>query len=942
MADLVPIPFSLQSYGIDQTVTLNVPPLINGKGPEEFPRNTKEVEAIERIVGKLAGSGISEQITGVEQLVKDRIDKINDPLGYTMLKAKEKAMQPDAPGLMTAVGEFGDILPGGEPFEPGKIGEGLKNYGIRMFAGDDPKSRTTDIAAMGADVAAAGLLYESGIPNGNRNLRLTQSILNNLKKSKTKAGLAILGAGAIGKGAGNEVYELINDSMRFFQGLPDPDAAVENDQQLRELLDMRNELLFSGGAMGLQHIWPYIKPFLGKRVFGVGGDEAKKLAKMGEDQNIPMNVYSVTKSGFVTGTGRVVGLFPFVATGAKQAQNIQRVAIAENINKTLNDLSPISLFSESGLLANKEFKKMVTKFAGTKTLLYQRAMAIGDKINEPFIPTKRLKDQAMAIQEFVYGPKGLAGAADEGALLISDPRGYGNQNFDEIIGKFTGNAEEFRTAIMSLAGLKDEYITARQFSKLQRQLNDLKKFAAAEKSLGVDMGGVDDMTKTMIEILNDVDAYKVLNDPAKDALKKEYGAGMLLANDFFFGNFDKLKGRTSQILKMADKNITKATGDVEPGFYTPDMLTKILMNDDTVMAPLAIKEMQEVLGKDAVNALARSYLNDQVQSSISYVSGKIPIKGDPSLRGKITSFITGDPAKQTVKKVDFNVPIIDVKKMEEVFGITNPNRVESLKQIFGEQAYKDLKETLELAKQVEQVDFGNVSEFVKRRGFLGGVNAVANIATGGMIAANPFQNVGLMMLTRYGMSKMGDPKFLKSLQTVMNPELSTLAKNNAMLRLGSMLFDNEKNNQNVPPEIIENYDPTNPVDVMKLMIFASNNDVGYPGSEQMILDVNDDGKITDVEISKATDKNVFSMGADGAIENINEVASTQVDIPTGDLPTTSQDPFLDVDFDNMNQAIAASGVGMGENAPSDLNEAQRIALAGNNLDEAIALGNRRV
>ena len=43
-----------------------------------------------------------------------------------MLKAKEKAMQPDAPGLISAVGEFGDILPGGEAFEPGKISEGLK------------------------------------------------------------------------------------------------------------------------------------------------------------------------------------------------------------------------------------------------------------------------------------------------------------------------------------------------------------------------------------------------------------------------------------------------------------------------------------------------------------------------------------------------------------------------------------------------------------------------------------------------------------------------------------------------------------------------------------------------------------------------------------------------------------------------------------------------
>ena len=51
MADLVPIPFSLQSYGIDQTVTLNVPPLIDGKGPEEFPRNPKEVEALEKAAG---------------------------------------------------------------------------------------------------------------------------------------------------------------------------------------------------------------------------------------------------------------------------------------------------------------------------------------------------------------------------------------------------------------------------------------------------------------------------------------------------------------------------------------------------------------------------------------------------------------------------------------------------------------------------------------------------------------------------------------------------------------------------------------------------------------------------------------------------------------------------------------------------------------------------
>ena len=60
----------------------------------------------------------------------------------------------------------------------------------------------------------------------------------------------------------------------------------------------------------------------------------------------------------------------------------------------------------------------------------------------------------------------------------------------------------------------------------------------------------------------------------KDALTKEYGAAMLLANDFFFKNYDKTKGRTAQILAMGDPNIGKAGSDVAPAFYTPDMQQK--------------------------------------------------------------------------------------------------------------------------------------------------------------------------------------------------------------------------------------------------------------------------------------------------------------------------------------------------------------------------------
>ncbi len=917
----VNVVLDLSSYGISQQITISVPQTIEGvtykEGDMFTPRNQIETNSVERIVGKVAGQVAKS--TGTEQLIINRVDEINDPLGFKMKQAKQAANAPGAPGFMSAMAEFGDILPGGQPFEPGKIGQGLANFGIRALTGEDPKSRISDVTAIGADVGAAAvvgdLMGADKIPNGMKNLKLANTFNKKLA--------VIAGAGATGKAVGNEAYELINDAIRYFEGIPNPTEAVKNDQQLRELLDMRNELLFSGGALGLQRVFGYVKPFLGN-ILGVKSKTAKEAAKKGEELGIPMNVFSVSESGMVQGAGKVIGLFPFVATKARQAQNVQRVAVADTINRTMNNLSPIGLFSETGMLANKEFRKMVSNFAGTKTVLYNRALGIGDKVGDAFLPTKRLKDQAMALQEFYYGPGGMAGAGDEAALTVADPRGYGSLKFDEIIKKFTGDADDFRTAIMSLATLNQEHITGRQFRKLQNQLNTLKSVASEKKSLGVDMGGVDDMTNTMIEILNDTDAYKDLQDPAKNALVNEFGAAMQLANDFFFQNVGKTQGRTAQILAMGDPNIGKAGSDVAPAFYTPDMLTKILINDETMIAPLAIKEMKDTLGGDAVKAAVRSHLDESIRGSTSYISGTVPIE---------------NLAKEgVIEQVPFNIPIVDVKSLKTAFGMDSPNRIATMKEVFGEEQYRMLQDTLELATNVEQVDFGFVSDFVKRRGFLGGVGAIRNVipglAMGGTVVANPFQGVGTVILARYGMSKMADPKFLKSVQTLMNPDLSAEAKNNAMARLGTMVFDDESDNRDVPASVTENYNPNNPVDVMRLLIFAGQNNVSYPGSEDMVIEVGDDGRVGNIEISKAQSKQVFSENAQGGIDSVNEMEAASVTEP---VASQASDPFLDVDFASM---VDQTGVGMGSTAPTNLNDAQRAALAGGNLDEAIALGNR--
>ena len=52
----------------------------------------------------------------------------------------------------------------------------------------------------------------------------------------------------------------------------------------------------------------------------------------------------------------------------------------------------------------------------------------------------------------------------------------------------------------------------------------------------------------------------------------------------------------------------------------------------------------------------------------------------------------------------------------------------------------------------------------------------------------------------------------------------------------------------------------------------------------------------------------------------------------------AKDPFLDVDFD---QIVQESGAGMGmDKAQKRLTQDQRIALAGGNLDQAIAMGSQ--
>ena len=155
--------------------------------------------------------------------------------------------------------------------------------------------------------------------------------------------------------------------------------------------------------------------------------------------------------------------------------------------------------------------------------MYNRAFRISDKINDAFIPTARIKEVAENLELLYYGGKRDASKTN---LRLNNPDYSRPQTVDELLQGFTGKTDEFVDALIDLQYLKDDYITGRQFKRLQSQFNNLKKKAAADPALGTELGGIDDFTTAMIHTLNDFGNFKQFDDAGKQSLVNEFSGAM--------------------------------------------------------------------------------------------------------------------------------------------------------------------------------------------------------------------------------------------------------------------------------------------------------------------------------------------------------------------------------------------------------------------------------
>ena len=922
-------------------VMLDGIPLYNADKTSNFPRNENERKILDQIIGpwqskaaltrrEVTPEGGFVVKTHEEEREQAMLDYnravIRDPIRAAANVAEGGAEQSTFKYMSDIGTQIGNIMPGfgGSmlDFSPNQLLESLANVTKKSFP-NDPKRFFGDVAVIGSDLFLAGLSMGNvkfadkknfNIPLfTNESMRM--GLRGALERNPVKSTVAV---NVLARGASDTTYNLLNDAYRW---LGDISPEEGNDSDVENIFNMRSELLWSGGAMGIAKLFPYIKPFIGKHFLGIN-KEAERLATLGRIHNIPMSAFNVTNSQLVKSLPPVVGLFPIVATNARIAQNAQSAAAYNSMINALEELSPIRLFEDAGLMIDAGFRKTVGDFGTMKGTLYANVSKMADGLNqEAFIPVKKIKILAASLR-----------SNKEKATIHISGRGVG-----DAVGKPTTLAEITRDiraganiedALLQLDGIKADHVNAEQLKGLiesinatQRNLPALKLDPASDEA---------NLLKTFhveaIRALNDTKHWLPLKNKEQEALAREWKDAYTVANDFIFQNADTIGGRTAMVLKQTDPNINIPGAVQRPGYLFADQMAKIFFDDQTVRSPMALKEMRLAFGDTPFKASSSAYFNDIIQQNTEFVSGKIRVLDDErGVFSYVKSKITGKDPDRKMQTIDFNIPVVNWENLSKQFGVGDINRRNGILEMFkagspskkNETAYaneqlKKLTEIMELGKLVQQPNYGLVSQFVKRRGILGGLGSITNLLTGGAILSNPIASAAMMLIARGGMNSLSDPRFLDDSVKALDPMLSDVARKAALVTMGRGFFDPER-------AVNEGYDINNVYDIIELIAT----------SDMENSDTYNERAETEYQEQSAVPEDIrgerkFEPNAESAIN----------------MPSPR---FAPTDFGALEDLMAEQEVSSAVNSPYNpvpLNDAQRVAMSSGNLDEAIALGRR--
>ena len=780
---------------------------------------------------------------------------------------------------------------------------------------------------------------------------------------KTTAGATIGGT------AMSLTYDLINAGIRKTMGIPNPQDAP--NAALEALTHGRNTLYFTGGAAGLMGVASYLRPFLGKALFGLDGPK-QTLANFADMYNVPVGISQLSRGAGgvlspVSGSFfQVIGKLPFFGAGFTKRNTLAGIQLTKGMKQNLgdlgsgqsddplidyisnsykslpravrkamdtdarnagfrsykdmvnaelrvNELAPIQHMTDVGAFMFDEAGKRYRQFAYINDLLYTDFENKAKKISKNFIPTNNTKAIAQNIRDEL---------ADSVIRL---------DNYAE----FKPQLDQIENFIIDTVANLPDYIKPKDIRLLKREINRLYQEAEAligpaAKKQGTPGGSyLAKLRKALTTDLNDYANWAPGLSPEEKVLAESAKISLFRANEVFAKMSPIYKSPAAKQFNLVDQNLFTAGPDL-PGYFYSDEIGKILFRDG--LTPQRIRDYQALVGQNAFMAGVRSWINNGFKAALKDspdVSLRVP---DPS-------------GKQST--ITITEKIMDIDRFKQNINLEDEGFVEmmNLAGYNGKAFVDNMKQLVKLQEMVKDAGIGtSTSQLIARRLSLGGVRSAANTfaifgsgyvgatqaSEGNIVPGGTAGAIMLGLLTRRTSRFLSTPDALKAYTKIVDPEPSAVVKRASLVNFLRSYFRNDEIKNELPKEF-------NTVDKV------INNPDGfldylYNSEYLAVTDSMNDGFMRDYMNERYGDNTDLNIGN---VQNIETEEKAMQELETGKRTVIPGEQIEMPNVPNMGtESMFESDMAMNQPQQAPLNPDQRVALASGDLDEAIALRGR--
>lgn len=592
------------------------------------------------------------------------------------------------------------------------------------------------------------------------------------------AAAGMLAGDALGSAAGSLIFDTVQDAADYMGLVQNAPPGMED--RLQSAYKAGRDAMIYGPVAQIVGASPSIvRAGIGK-VLGVTGPVTDELMRAARNASlvtrtasgdvIPAIGAAEAASGTASRFGRlylkVLGVFPFIGSPFRNAA-AQKSKSVTNVGATLLDrLAPnATLQSDIGINMADAAEGTFDEFRRVSGVLYgafrQEAQQYGD-----VIPSKSIVNAA----------NDFAGVIARGEVRLVDG--------GKLPARYEGPLVDYIDKLRNLP----ENISMEAFDSIVGKLSDLMQSGARE---GANIAFGTQIKKAAEASLSEItepalrDAYGVANNfYSKGILQTmKLSGGTLkpktrLPESMFEGGKTKFKSPTAKKFIRADKKIFEP-GFGEPGSINKDELIKIVKALDS---PQAVRDLRALVGDESIGQIARDRVGRAFETSaITNEAGELVSYSADAFRKALG--MTGETK-------------LSQETFDELLKTTGVN-------------LSDFHDMLTILDRVEIPK--NVSQFIARRGILGGLRsalksalplstAIAGPAVAGAPSAILPAVVGTLML-RYGSKILAAPEMLTALRRSIRPSLSELQKREMLGRVVNYLSSFEDQETAATPAI---------------------------------------------------------------------------------------------------------------------------------------------